>query len=113
MRPRAGRWFYAPTSVVGARESPLRVGALAFEADIFVVTGCSSAHQAVWSRLALSILRPCGNAGVRSLRGRPAASVKPSERLGNLAQTRGPIRVKPANACRLLDHPVGRNDHGH
>ena len=35
-----------------------------------------------------------------------------SKRLGNLAQARGTIRVKSAGARRLLDHPIGRNEHG-
>src|SRR6266568_3925675 len=40
------------------------------------------------------------------------ASVQPSKRLGNLAQARRTIRVKSAGARRLLDHPIGRNEHG-
>jgi hypothetical protein len=35
-----------------------------------------------------------------------------SKRLGNLAQARGAIGIKPASARRLLDHPIGRNEHG-
>jgi hypothetical protein len=35
-----------------------------------------------------------------------------SKCLGNLAQAGRTIRVKSAGARRLLDHPIGRNEHG-
>src|SRR5262245_51083588 len=35
-----------------------------------------------------------------------------SERLGDLAQMRRAIRIESARTRRLLDHPVGRNEHG-
>jgi hypothetical protein len=44
--------------------------------------------------------------------GRQPANSRLSKRLGNLAQARGTIRVKSAGARRLLDHPIGRNEHG-
>src|SRR5207244_12836404 len=43
---------------------------------------------------------------------RQPANSQPSKRLGNLAQARGTIRVKSVSARRLLDHPIGRNEHG-
>ena len=42
----------------------------------------------------------------------PPARSQLSKCLGNLAQARGAIRVKSAGARRLLDHPIGRNQHG-
>jgi hypothetical protein len=44
--------------------------------------------------------------------GRQPANSQLSKRLGNLAQARGTIRVESAGARRLLDHPIGRNEHG-
>jgi hypothetical protein len=35
-----------------------------------------------------------------------------SERLGDLTQARGTIRIKSAGARCLFYHPIGRNEHG-
>jgi hypothetical protein len=50
-------------------------------------------------------------AGFSSFRS-PASDQSPSKRLRNLAQARGTIRIKSPGARRLLDHPIGRNEHG-